>query len=178
MRPGWTWVAALACCACSGPKPAEIRQESVRLRTVMQTHMPAYRASVEEENRLIAATLEWLRGEALTAPRSAAASAARRWEERWSKVYFVPRYMHELRRGDEYRTAPAREAQKRILALLKTRYFELHDFQRYAQYAAESGMRYTPVGRLPGQLEEFRRRLEARAPARDDITPLLEGLPE
>ena len=52
MWSGWTWVSALACCACSGPTPAEIREESVRLRMVMQTHMPAYRESVEKPEQM------------------------------------------------------------------------------------------------------------------------------
>lgn len=182
MRRKRTWAVALAavaaCCACAAPTHDEIRQESARLRKVMEQHLPEYRKAVDEENRLIPATLQWLRAEAVTAPRSAAAPTARQWMDRWAKVYFVPRYMHELRRGDEYRTAPAREAQKRILAHLKERYFELHDYQRYAQHASESGMHNSPAGRLPAELTEFQRRLEARAPARDVITPLLAALPD
>lgn len=182
MRSRGAWAATLAavvaCCACSGPTPAEIQQESARLRKAIEQHLPEYRKSVEEENQLIPATLAWLRTDAVTAPRSTAASAARLWMDRWAKVYFVPRYMHELRRGDEYRTAPAREVQGRILAHLKERYFELHDYQRYAQHASESGMHNTPAGRLPAPLEEFQRRLEAHAPAVDVITPLLASLPD
>lgn len=180
MRRRGAWAvmlaAVLASCACSGPTPAEIRRDSARLRKAIEQHLPEYRKSVEEENRLIPATLAWLSAEAVAAPRSTAASGARHWMDLWAKVYFVPRYMYELRRGDEYRTALAREIHWRILAHLRERYFELHDYQRYAQHASESGMHNTPAGRLPAPLEEFERRLEARAPARDEITPLLANL--
>jgi hypothetical protein len=98
--------------------------------------------------------------------------------DRWAAVYFGPRYMHERLRFDRYSSAEVRTVQSKLLAHLKRRYFELHDYQRYAQRAGESEMHRTPAGRLPRQLEEFRARLEVRRPAVDEIGPLLAALPD
>ena len=165
---------SLVLCACAGPTPVETREEPALLRKTMEQHLPEYRKSVENENRLIEDSLAWLQTDAITAPRAAAVSAARQWADRWIKVYFVPRYFQERRQGDRYRTTPAREAQKQILTHLKARYFELHDYSRYGDHAAASAMHNTPAGRLPAPPEEVKERLEARA--QDQITPLLAQL--
>jgi len=97
--------------------------------------------------------------------------------DRWAKVYFTPRHMHEQLRSDTYQTHTVRAVQQQMLAHLKRLYFELHDYQRYAQHAAESTMHQTPPGRLPPALMEFEQRLSTRSPGRDEITPLLDSLP-
>ena len=167
-------IALLAACPF---KPAEpVRQQVERLRASWEAHLPAYAASIEAENRLIPETIAWLKGSAVTAPRGQAAAEARRLMDRWARVYFVPRHMHEQLRFDAYSSARVTAVQKRLLAGLQRRYFELHEYQRYAQHAAESEMYNTRAGRLPRELEEFRTRLEARRPAVDEIRPLLEEL--
>ena len=141
-------------------------------------HLPGHLASIATEERLVAETLAWLNGTAVTAPRTQAVREARHWMDRWARVYFVPRYMHEQLRYDHYSSPRIKAVQQQLLDHMKQRYVELHDYQRYAQRASESNMHNTQAGRLPPQLVEFRQRLEVRAPAADRIGPLLATLEE
>jgi len=155
---------------------AAIPEEAGRLRASVEKHNAEYRQSVEAENRLAAETIAWLKGDAVIAPRSQALAQARLVMDRWARVYFVPRYMHEQLRLDEYSSARVQAIQRQLLDRLKRRYFELHEYQRYAQRASESEMHHTPAGRLAEELLEFQRRLESRPTATDELRPLLETL--
>lgn len=161
--------------SCSSLPQEPIPEQAARLRSRFGKYQAEYLASIDGENQLIGETLLWLNGRAVTAPRAEAAAEARKLMDRWASVYFVPRYMHEQLRFDRY-SPPIQAVQHGLLERLKRRYFELHDYQRYAQSAWQSGMHNTPVGRLPRELEEFRSRLEARAPAVDELGPLLTSL--
>jgi len=163
--------------ACGDPSPAEVADEAERLRASLRPHRAQYLQSIEIVNRLIPHTLEWLNGAAITAPRSQAVADAHMIMERWAQVHFVPRTIHEKLRAHRYQSTQVHDAHRRLLDLLKRDYFEWHDYQRYAQHAAESSMHNTSPGRLPPELEEFRLRLQARRPAVDQISPLLEALP-
>ena len=177
MRPASAGFAVLALLAgCSTRAPESERDQAARLQASYAIHFAGHEASIGTENRLLAETLAWLNGTAVTAPRAQAVQEARRWMDRWAKVYFVPRYMHEQLRYDEYRAPRVKAVQRQLLEHMKRRYFELHEYQRYAQNASESGFHNTPPGRLPQQLVEFRQKLEARAPAVDRIGPLLATL--
>lgn len=168
---------AAALAGCGPPSPEQVRQEAARLRRSFDKHRPAYLRAIEATSLLVPESLAWLNGPATTAPRAQAVAEAHRLTERWARVYFAPRYIHEQLRHDEYSTPQVRAAHRRLLSLLKQRYFELHDYQRYAQHAAESSIHGAAPGRLPQPLQEFRRRLEARRPAVDEVTPLLDSLP-
>lgn len=161
---------------CRRQHVAAPHEEAARLRASIEKLGAEYRQSLEAEDRLAAETIAWLKGDAVTAPRSQALARARQLMDRWARVYFVPRYMHEQLRFDEYSAARVRTVQRRLLDSLKLRYFELHEYQRYAQRASESEMHHTPAGRLAGELQEFQRRLESRQPATDEIQPLMETL--
>jgi hypothetical protein len=161
---------------CRRQHVAAAHEEAGRLRASVEKHGAEYRLSVEAENLLTAETIAWLKGDAVTAPRSLALAKARQVMDRWARVYFVPRYMHEQLRFDEYSSARVQAIQRQMLDHLKQRYFELHEYQRYAQRASESEMHHTPAGRLAGELLEFQRRLESRQPATDELRPLLETL--
>lgn len=153
------------------------RDEAARLRASVEPFLSGYRESIAAEHRLCADTLAWLRGSALTAPRTQAVSEARVLTDRWAKVYFVPRWMHGKLHLDRYSSPQVKAVQTRILRHLRQRYFELHDFQRYAQQASESAMYYTPAGRLAAQLQEFQMRLEARPAAAAELDAMLTALP-
>ena len=173
----YTWFAALLLVAgCTARSPEAAHDEQVRLRRSLEKHHGRYVASIETENRLVTETLAWLNGNAISASRAQAVAEARRLTDRWSRVYFVPRYMHEELRFDKYSSAQVRAVQRQMLDRLKRHYFQLHDYQRYAQNAAESEMHHTPPGRLPRELEEFRSGLESREPSVDEIRPLIEFL--
>jgi hypothetical protein len=161
---------------CGEPPASQRRKEAATLTASVERFRPQYVPAVDAENLLRAQTLEWLNGPAVSAPRSQAVADARNLTEQWSRVYFVPRHMHEQLRFDTYQSKTVCDVQRRLLAHLKRRYFELHDYQRYVKYAAESEMHHTPPGRLPRQLKKFRARLEARRPAEDEITAILESL--
>jgi hypothetical protein len=150
-----------------------VREESAKLRASIEKFRSEYSQAIDTENQLCAQTLDWLRGRAVTAPRSLAVSEARAFRDRWGKVYFVPRWMHEQLRYDRYSSPEVKAMQARVLNHLKQRYFELHDYQRYAQHASESAMHHAPVGYLPGQLQEFQLRLESRLPATDELDAML-----
>jgi hypothetical protein len=173
---GLVLLAVLA--GCRTRPPESERDQAARLRASYAKHLAGHLTSIGTENRLAHETLAWLNGTAITAPRAQALREARQWMDRWAKVYFVPRHMHEQLRFDEYSSPRIQAAQQQLLRHMQQRYFELHDYQRYAQQAAESEMHHTPAGRLPRQLVEFRQRLEARPPAADRIGPLLARLAE
>jgi hypothetical protein len=162
--------------ACSGPSPDAIREEKARLRASIEKFYADYKAATLGEKQIVADSLAWLDGPAISAPREQAVAGARRLMDRWAVIYFVPRYMHEQLRFDRYSSGEARAAHRKILDDLKKRYFEWHDFQRYAQYASETELHRTPPGRLPPQLQEFRSRLQSRAPAVDEIGPVLDAI--
>jgi hypothetical protein len=162
---------------CGRVTPEEARGEPARFRKSVERFRAEYVESVEAGNRLTQETIVWLNGPAVTEPRSHAVAGASRLMDRWAKVYFVPRHMHEQLRYDEYSREDVRRVQKRMLDGLRREYFEYHDYQRYAQGAAESSMHQTPQGRLAAQLVEFRQRLETRAESKDWLTPLVETLP-
>ena len=175
--PAFGALALLAFLAGCSTRPAESeRDQAARLRASYQKYLDDHLASIEAETRLTAETLVWLNGSAVTAQRAHAQQEARQFMERWAKVYFVPRYMHEQLRYDAYSSPRVKAVQQQLLGHMKQRYFELHDYQRYAQYASESGLHKSPPGRLPPQLVEFRQRLQVRAPAVDRIGPLLAAL--
>ena len=150
-----------------------VRDQSARLLASFEPFRAEYSRAVEDENRLRADTLAWLRGSAVTAPRTLASSEARILMERWAKVYFVPRWMHQQLRFDSYSSSEVRRVQSRVLHHLKRRYFELHDYQRYAQHASQSAMHRTPEGYLSAPLKEFQLRLEARPAALDELGAML-----
>jgi hypothetical protein len=168
---------AAALAGCGPPSAERVSEEASRLRKSFEKRHPDYLQSIEGANELAPETLAWLDGAAITAPRAQAVSDAHRFAEKWARVYFGPRYMHEQLRFDEYSAPEVHQAQGQALDHLKRWYFELHDYQRYAQHAAESSMHGAPPGVLPPQLQEFRRRLQARARSVDEITPVLESLP-
>jgi len=177
MRLACAGLALLALLAgCSTRLPESERDEAARLRASYAMHLAGHVASIATEDRLVAETLAWLNGTAVSAPRTQAVREARHWMDRWAKVYFVPRYMHEQLRYDHYSSPRIKAVQQQLLDHMKQRYFELHDYQRYAQRASESNMHNTQAGLLPPQLVEFRQRLETRAPAVDRISPLLATL--
>jgi len=163
----------LAGCAS---RPVPEREEAARLRASMEPFLSGYRESIAAENLLCADTLAWLRGSAISAPRTQAVSEARVLTDRWAKVYFVPRWMHGNLHLDKYSSAQVKAVQTRILQHLRQRYFELHDFQRYAQQASESAMYHTPAGRLPAQLQEFQLRLETKPAAASELDAILTAL--
>lgn len=167
-------VVVLAGCR-SGPV-ASVHEEAARLRTSFEKYAAAYRESVEAENRLRAATIGWLKAGAVTASRTQAISEARQVTDRWARIYFVPRHMHEQLRFDVYASTEVRAVQQQMLEHLKRRYFELHEYQRYAQAASETEMHHMPAGRLAVELVEFRSRLEGRRPAVDELGPFLATL--
>lgn len=178
MTKQWALLPALlfVLAGCS-PSPEEVRQEAAKLRRSVEKHHGDYLRSVENANRLVPETLAWLDGPARDATRAQAASEAHRIAERWARVYFGPRWIHQQLRFDKYSSMEVHQAHGQLLDYLKRTYFELHDYQRYAQHAAESGMHGAPRGTLPPQLQEFRKRLAARPAAVDEITPVLEALP-
>jgi hypothetical protein len=179
MRPASTGLALLALLtACTTRLSESERDQATRLRASYAMHLAGHLASIATEERLAAETLAWLNGTAVTAPRTEAIREARHWTDRWAKVYFVPRYMHEQLRYDQYSSPRIKAVQQQLLDHMKQRYVELHDYQRYAQRASESNMHNTQAGRLPPQLVEFRQRLEVRTPAADRIGPLLATLEE
>ncbi len=161
---------------CQAPPPDVARQEVARLRASLERHRPAYLKAIDEGNRLIPETLVWLDGRAAQQPRSIALAEARTLTGKWANVYFVPRSMHEQLRFDRYSSAKAGAAHQRVLSLLRRDYFELHEYQRYAQRASEATLHGASGGRLPPQLHEFRRRRRARPPFADEIGPLLAAL--
>jgi hypothetical protein len=163
--------------ACRQPSPLEVRGESARLRASFAKHQPEYRAAMAAANLLIPETLAWLDGPALTAPRSHAGAGARILMDKWARLHFVPRVIHEQLRFDQYSSPQAKSAHRELLARMKLIYVELHDYQRYCQHAVESSMHGIPPGRLHPQLEEFRRRLQSRPPFTDTLSPLLDPLP-
>jgi hypothetical protein len=154
-----------------------VPEEAARLRASIEKFSSEYRQAIDAENRLRSETLAWLRSSAVTASRAEAAREARLLMDRWARVYFVPRWMHEKLRHDQYSSTEVRAMQARVLGHLKRRYIELHDYQRYAQHASESGMHHTPVGYLPAQLKEFQLRLEGRPVATDELGGMLAELP-
>lgn len=159
---------ALAACllaGCHNPPPETARQQTARLRASFEQHRTAYLRSVEDASRLVPETLAWLDGPAVSHSRAIALSEARTLTDNWARIYFVPRTMHGQLRFDRYTSQPVQAAQQRVLDLLRRSYFELHEYQRYCQYAAESGLHAASPGRLPPQLEEFRRRLRAHLPS-------------
>jgi hypothetical protein len=165
---------AVALSGCRQPSPAEIRGESLRLRALFAKYQPEYRAALDSANALIPDSLAWLDGPAITAPRSQAVAGARVLMDKWARIYFVPRVIHEQLRFDEYSSTQARSAHRELLARMKLIYVELHDYQRYCQHAVESSMHGLPPGRLHPQLVEFRHRLQSRAPFTDTLSPLLD----
>jgi len=159
------------------PLPMPEPGEAARLRASIEPFLPGYRQAIAAENRLCADTLAWLRGSAIAAPRTQAVSEARVLTDRWARVYFVPRWMHGNLHLHEYSSPPVKAVQTRVLQHLRRRYFEFHDFQRYAQQAPETVMHHTPAGRLPAQLQEFQLRLEARHAAAAELDAMLAALP-
>ena len=156
------------------PAPAE---EAARLRGSFATHRAVYLASVEGENALVPATLQWLNGRASTQPRSQLRSTACEFTERWARVYFSPRHIQEQMRFDHYAPGPVRDVHRRLLERLRQRYFLLHEYQRFGQAAcAAPAIGYNAPGLPPG-LVEFRDRLRAHPRAVDEITPMFESLP-
>jgi hypothetical protein len=160
------------------PSAEAVRAEAKRLQASVERYRSDYLNAIASENRLIPETLAWLNGGATTGARTDAVADARRYMDRWARVYFAHRYMHGQLRFDRYSSEQVRTAQRKMLEHLKRRYFELHDYQRYAQHASESEMHHTAAGRLPKELEEFRNRLLARVPAVDGISPVLDSLPK
>lgn len=144
--------------------PPDAAADSARLRASFAKHRQAYLEGLDAENRLLAETRQWLPS-AKSGDRSSC-----RFVDPWSRVYFNPREIQFALREGSYSAPAVRRAHAEILDRLKTRYFILHDYQRYAQYDCE--------GRNgPAQFDEFRRRLDAHAPAKDEVTPILESLP-
>jgi len=162
---------------CRNPTPEKVKSEAQSLRGSIERHRAAYLKSIELENALVAKTLTWLSGPVATRDRGALASEAGRFMEDWARVYFMPREMHAAIKQDEYSADAVSQAHERILKHLKDRYFILHDYQRYAQHTSESDFSDAPLGKMPSQLAEMKRRLETHAAARDEITPILAQLP-
>lgn len=157
------WMVAILA-GCSGPTPEETWREAVRFRASLEKYRAEYLRGIENENRLTRETLVWLEGAAVTGSHTRRMSDARQFTDRWAKVYFVPRTMHEQLRFDRYASTEVRAVQGRVLDHLKKRYFELHEYQRYAQG-------------FPAGCREFERRLEVRGVARDELFGLLASLP-
>jgi len=155
---------------CGEPAPADIEAENRRFENRWRPHREEYLRSLTEARMAIQESLTWLNGEARTAPRTQAVSGARIVMERWAKIHFVPRVIHEELRFAEYRSSTVRARQRQLLDRLRREYVEWHDYQRYAQYAWQSSLHNTPPGQLPPQLQEFKRRLEARANPDADLT--------
>jgi hypothetical protein len=145
--------------------PPDAAAESTRLRASFDKHRAIYLEGLAAENRLLAESVHWLHD-----PSRLQASC--RFVDPWARVYFNPREIHAAIRFDEYRSPQVRETHAKILDRLKKRYFILHDYQRYAQYACESR------SAKPAQLDEFLSRLEAHPLAADEVTPLLDALPQ
>lgn len=169
--------ALIACllAGCNTTPPESGRQQASRLRGSLEEHRAAYLKSIEDANRLMPETVAWLDGPAVNRSRAVALSEARNFTEKWARIYFVPRTMHEKLRFHRYTSREVREAHQRVLEALRRSYFELHEYQRYCQRASETRLHGTPPGILPPQLVEFRNRLRARAPLRDEISPVLAG---
>lgn len=161
---------------CRSAPPETPSQQAARLRDSLEKHAHAYSANIADINRLIPETLAWLDGPAVSASRALAVSDARSFTAKWARVYFVPRTMHEELRFHRYSAPEVQAAQRRVLDHLRRDYFELHEYQRYCQHASETRLHNAPAGVLPAPLAEFRRRLAARAPFVDEITPVLPGL--
>lgn len=157
---------------CVAPSPEETKAEHRRFAERWTPHREEYLRSLREADAATQESLDWLRGEAMTAPRTQAVSGARKIMDRWAKIHFVPRVIHENLRFDEFRSSAIQERQKRLLDRLRREYVEWHDYQRYAQYAWQNEMHGAPPGRLPPQLEEFKKRLEARRSVEGDLTDL------
>ena len=160
---GMLWVVAILI-GCSGPTPEETRREAARFRASVEKYRAEYVQEIEKENRLTGETLVWLKGAAVTGSYTRRMADARQFTDRWARVYFVPRTMHEQLRFDWYASAEVRAVQGRVLDHLRARYFELHEYQRYAQ-----GF---PVG-----CRDFERRLEVRGVTRDELFGMLGSLP-
>ena len=171
-----TLILMLLLAACRPPSAEETRAEAASLRASLERHRGQYLKSIEAENLLVRETLAWLNGGLESRNRGLLRSEAGRFMEKWARVYFVPREMHAAIRESRFRSETVREAHQRVLDHLKKRYFELHDFQRYAQYTNEAAESSMPLGRMPDRLAEFRTRLEGRPDARDEITGALETL--
>ncbi|MBS1830723.1 MAG: hypothetical protein JST93_35825 [Acidobacteria bacterium] len=157
------WLVALLA-GCSGPTPEETRKEAARFRASLEKYRAEYVKGIEKENLLARETLAWLKGAAVTGSHTRRMSDARQFTDRWARVYFVPRTMHEQLRFDRYASPEVRAVQGRVLEHLRTRYFELHEYQRYAQG-------------FPAGHRDFERRLEVREVARDELFGLLAWLP-
>lgn len=168
---------ALSLVCCRGPSPEQARAEARRLRAAVGGHRAAYLQSIEAEKVLISETLAWLEGPLATRDRGLLAAESRRFTEKWARVYFMPREIHAALRQEQYMAPTVRSAHALILRRLKSRYFTLHDYQRYAQHASETGARHTPLGRMPAPLASLKARLTAHAQPRDEISPILNGLP-
>lgn len=177
MAPRLLLLLAAALAACGPPSPEQTRAEARRLRASFAPHHAAYAASLKDWNLAARLSLNWLDGPALTSTRSQAVADVRLLQERWAKVHFAPRVIHEALRFDRYQTPLVRAAHTEMLARLRRAYVESHDYQRYSQHAAQTSIHGAPPGRLPAPLAEFRRRLAARPPAVDDVSPLLASLP-
>ena len=176
MRPLIPVLSVCLIAGCGEPSPQAARQEAVRLRAALEKHRPAYLKSIADANRLSRETLAWLDGPAVSHSRSMALSEARTFADKWARVYFVPRVMHGQLRFDRYGSGQVRAAHRRVLDILRISYFELHDYQRYSQHASETNLHGAPPGRLPPPLEEFRRRLRARPPFSDELSPVISAL--
>ena len=171
-------ILAVVLAGCGSPSPEEIRAESARLRGSFDKHRSDYMDAIEAANKLTPETIAWLDGAAITASRAQAVADTHMIMNKWAAAHFGPRYMHEQLRFDKYSAPEVVAVQKRMLDHLKRIYVEYHDYQRYAQHAADTSMHGMPAGRLPPQLQEFRRRLMERKPTADEITPLLDSLPK
>lgn len=163
-----------ACRPSTQPSTAE---EAARFRSSFAAHRAAYLESIEGENALVPATLQWLDGPASTQSRSLLRSTACQFTDRWARVYFGPRHMQEQMRSEVYAAGPVQDAHRRLMERLRERYFLLHEYQRYSQHACEATPRSYNAPGLPPGLLEFRNRLLAHPKAVDEITPVLESLP-
>lgn len=168
---------AVALAACRHTVPSSPSQDAERLRSSFAQHRASYQASIEAENALVSATLLWLNTSASTQSRSQLRSTACQFTERWARVYFVPRELHQHLRFDPYPPGPVEEAHATLLERLRVRYFLLHEYQRYGQRACEASVQSYNVPGLPPGLTEFRARLQAHPKAVDELTPLLDSLP-
>ncbi|MBL0156716.1 MAG: hypothetical protein IPP47_06385 [Bryobacterales bacterium] len=173
----WYALLAVGLAACRHTPPSSPAHDASRLRSSFAQHQSAYLASLAAENALVSATLQWLNTSAATQPRSQLRSTACQFTERWARVYFVPRHIHQLLRFDRYTPGPVEDAHTRLLERLRVRYFLLHEYQRYGQRACEASVQSYNVPGLPPGLAEFRARLQAHPQAIDELTPLLDALP-
>lgn len=162
------WVVLLATLLIGCRGPADEARERAALSEALARSQQDYLGSIEAENALDRRTLAWIDGGLANRSRTQFHSEARAFTERWARVYFVPREIHADLSRLELRAPEVRERHARILHALRARYFELHDFQRYCQGAAEADDHSFPIGSLPPQLIEFRRRLASRPPASAD----------